>query len=399
MRKSALFISIFILFILKNSSTFAQYTFFIPEGSFAIEVSMENTNLKRLPIYRNAITSLSILNNNIIGGTSAENNMSPFLFLASLNKREVTNILDLDQVVTGQSKIKSGFVKDAKDQLYVGTIPKELSQAGGHLLKIQITDNSELITEDLGIPVEGEGIFTIRGSNDKSKIYGLSYPSGYFFVYDIDSKKTKIYEDLALKESVSNSMYDQFSLEAKDLLSNELIVDDRGLVYGSLPFGKLFYFDPNTETLNELEQELPEVWGRRSLGQVQAWLKTKSGKLYGANHADGQLFELDPKTKGIKNIGKPIMMHGIIGLVEGADNKIYGVAGEKPGYAHLFSYDEKEGFKDYGNPEFDMITPGLEQGIRWRAFQIGSIAASDDGKYIVIGENESLSQVLVFSIN
>ncbi len=396
MKKSAFYTSIFILFFIKTSYIFAQYTFFTPEGSFAIEVSKENTNLKRLPIYRNAITSLSVVDENVIGGTTAEDNMAPFLFMASLKKREVTSIIDLNTIVEGQNAIRSGFAKGSKNQLYAGTIPNNLNQSGGHLLKIQIDNNSKLVVKDLGIPVDGEGIFTIVGH--KNKIYGISYPSGYFFAYDIEKQKTKIYKDLALSESVVHSLNDQFSLEPKDLLSNALIVDDKGAVYGSLPFGKLFYFDPKAETLNDIEAELPDVWGRRSLGQVQCWLKTKAGKLYGANRADGQLFELNPATRQIKNLGKPIMMPGLAGLAEGADDKIYGIAGDKSGYAHLFSYDEKNGFKDYGNPEFEMAAPGIEQGILWRGFQLVTIASSEDGKYIVLGEDESLSQLLVFTI-
>ena len=49
----------------------AQYSFFKPKGAFAIEVSLDNTNMKRLPIYRNAISSLSVVGDLIIGGTNA----------------------------------------------------------------------------------------------------------------------------------------------------------------------------------------------------------------------------------------------------------------------------------------------------------------------------------------
>ena len=90
------------------------------------------------------------------------------------------------------------------------------------------------------------------------------------------------------------------------------------------------------------------------------------------------------------------MMPGLAGLAEGADSEIYGIAGGSPAYSHLFSYDESEGFIDYGNPEFTMVAPGIEQGILWRGFQLATIAASDDGEYIVMGESESLSHLMVF---
>jgi hypothetical protein len=45
-----------------------------------------------------------------------------------------------------------------------------------------------------------------------------------------------------------------------------------------------------------------------------------------------------------------------------------------------------------------MKAEGIEQGIPWRAFQIGTVAASEDGSYIVMGEEESLSQLMIFPV-
>jgi hypothetical protein len=45
-----------------------------------------------------------------------------------------------------------------------------------------------------------------------------------------------------------------------------------------------------------------------------------------------------------------------------------------------------------------MTAPGIEQGILWRGFQLGTITSSEDGNYIIMGEDESLSQLLVFAI-
>ena len=91
-------------------------------------------------------------------------------------------------------------------------------------------------------------------------------------------------------------------------------------------------------------------------------------------------------------------MSHLRGVSFGKDGRLYGIAGGKPGYAHLFSYNDQEGFTDFGNPEFTMVAPGIEQGILWRGFQLGTITSSEDGKYIVMGEDESLSQLLIFEI-
>jgi len=378
-------------------TTYSQYTFFTPEGSFAIEASLENTDMVRLPIYRNEITSLSVVGDYIIGGTSASEGLSPFVFTASLESRKMTEIKDLEGIVEGQQRIRSGFVKDDKGQLFAGTMPQK-AESSGHLIKVSLNKKKKLVVEDFGVPVIGEGIFALTSDPTNRVLYGLTYPSGYFFSFDISTKKTEIYKDLAPSEKVRFSLEDHFSITAEDYLSRALIADENGLVYGSLPYGILFYFDPKAKTLVETEEELPEVWGRRSLGQIHCWLKTSSGEIYGANRADGQLFKLNTATKKIKNLGKPIMMTGLAGLAEGADGKIYGIAGGYPGYGHLFSYDESEGFVDYGNPQFDMVEPGIEQGIAWRGYQMETITASEDGKYIVIGEAEALSQLMVFPV-
>lgn len=396
MKNTVLKSSLVLFYIYVAAPVFSQYTFFTPEGSFAVEVSMENTNLKRLPIYRNAIMSLSVVDRFAVGGTAADEGLSPFVFSVSLENRELVDFIDINRVLKGQNSIQSGFVKNKQGQLFAGTMPQHSCKTGGHILKVELDASGAIELEDLGIPVEGEGIFSMTSNASFTILYGISHPSGYFFSFDIKSGETRIYKDLIPDEALVLSLEERFSLEPEDFLSKALITDSQGCVYGSLPFGKLFYFNPADETMNEMEPELPRVWGRRSIGQIDCWLKTRNGIIYGANRADGQLFKLNPETKHIKNLGKPIMMPGIAGLAEGVNGTIYGIAGGAPAYAHLFSYNETDGFIDYGNPEFLMVEPGIEQGILWRGFQLSTIAASDNGEYIVMGENESLSQLMVF---
>lgn len=73
----------------------AQYTFFNPKGSFAVEASLENTDELRMPIYQNAMSSLTVSGDFILGGTSAEKGLSPLLFTSSLSQRKLTAIKQL----------------------------------------------------------------------------------------------------------------------------------------------------------------------------------------------------------------------------------------------------------------------------------------------------------------
>ena len=380
---------------------FSQYTFFMPTGSFGIEISLSNTELNRMPINRNSIASLAVTGDYIVGGTEANEKLSPYIFVASLSKRDVIALKDLNELIPGQRSVQSGFVKAGNNTLYAGTIANKLNNGAngsGHLLQISIASNGSINSTDLGIPVTGEGVFGLTGDNIANMLYGITYPSGIFFSYNINSKIFKNYKEVTTSENDLKVLDNEFHMLPEEYLSSSLVVDNKGLVYGSRSINKIFRFDPSNESFDPVS-EIPEVWGRRTLGRVEAWAKSPDGVLYGGNAGDGQLFRLEPATKSLRNLGKPIMMNRLRGLTFGADNKLYGLAGARPGYTHLFSYDEKnEGYKDLGNPQFILKAPGIEQGIEWRGFQLRTIAASEDGKYIVMGEDESLSQLLIFPV-
>jgi len=378
----------------------AQFTFFNPEGAFAIEVSLPNSDLKRLPINRNSISSLAVIGDHIIAGTSASEGLTSFIFTASLKDKKVINILELENIIKDQQSISTGFIRGKGNVLFAGTIANQdhdNSKRGGHLLQVLVGKNARVEVEDLGIPVPGEGILTLTGNASNTRLYGISYPSGKFFIYNIENGKTKIFKDIIPSDS-DLRLLEEYALHADDYLCRALIEADNGKIYGSAPMNHLFYFDPKVEKFTFFKDHIPKVWGRKPMGSVETWVKSKDGKIYGGNAGDGQLFVLDPLSNKIKNLGKPIMMNRLRGLTFGADGKLYGIAGATPGYAHLFSYNDINGFIDLGNPEFIMVAPGIEQGINWRGFQLSTIVSSEDGKYIIMGEDESLSQLLIFPV-
>lgn len=380
---------------------YSQYTYFKPEQGFGIEVSLSNSNLKRMPMYRNSISSLTVIGDNIIGGTCAKEKLAPYLFVASLSKRELVQLKDVNDVLKGQRSIQTGFFKAKNNTLYAGTIANKLtdgSNGTGHLLQVNVGTGGDISVVDLGTPVNGEGVFALTGNNNTGMLYGITYPSGVFFSYNIATKTFKSYNGAKPTQDELNVVDNEFHHKPEEYLSSSLIVDEKGMVYGSKPINKVFYFNPADESFNTIS-DLPEVWGRRTLGRAEAFTKSADGTLYGGNAGDGQLFQIDPATNKVKNLGKPIMMNRLRGLTFGADGKLYGLAGALPGYAHLFSYDAKnEGYTDLGNPQFILKAPGIEQGIEWRGFQLQTITASEDGKYIVMGEDEALSQLLIFPV-
>src|SRR5437660_679086 len=145
---------------------------FLPPGAFAIEVSLENSTCPRLPMYRNAITALAVSGDYAIGGTSAATGLSPYLFAASLSSRELQISFSLDNVVPDQRSIPGGFGRSADGALYAGTVPQ--SAAGsGHLIRVEV-QSRQLAVQDLGMPLRGEGVFTVTADPKRNTIYGLT---------------------------------------------------------------------------------------------------------------------------------------------------------------------------------------------------------------------------------
>jgi hypothetical protein len=391
--------SIFIVAILINWVMQLHAQVFEALNGFAIEVSLENTGLIRLPIYQNAISSLKVQGDFIIGGTSAAEGLSPYVFVASLSERKVLSKQELNKIISGQQSIRSGFCQGRGQVLFAGTMPDQagISREGGHLIRVTVDDKGIPEIRDLGIPVPGEGVYTLLSDASGTMLYGISYPSGLFFSYNIHTAQVNIFRDIvpSPKDMAALQLY---ILKPGDYLCQALVEDQGGLVYGSLPVNKLFCFDPKDKSFIILTDSLPAIWGLRMLGCVDSWAKSGDGNLYGGNSGDGQLFVLNPTAKKITNLGNPAMMNRIRGLAFGRNGKLYGIAGAPPGYTHFFSYDRDNGFHDLGNPQFEMVAPGIEQGIGWRGYNIGTMVSSEDGKYMVMGEDESLSQLLIYIV-
>lgn len=366
---------------------------FCPPGSFTVEVSLENSSELRLPSRRSAVTSLEIVGDFAVGGTSAEPGLDPFLFAVSLSRRRLERTLDLGTVVAGQRGVPSGFARGPAGELYAGTMPDRA--ASGHVLKVTVTAGG-IAAEDLGSPVPGEGVFALV--SDGVALYGIAHPSGRFFVRRLRDGQVELRGETApTPEQVA--AYRSFALKPQDYLSRRLIVDRMGRVFGSLPVNAVFRFDPATGRFDVLPQELPAVWDRRVLGRADSWAVASDGTLYGGSAGDGLLFILDPESGAVTNLGSPASAPRLKALGFAADGMLYGLAGASPQYSHLFRYDPRtRGFVDLGTPQFPMVAPGLPEDLYWRGFQLGTLAVSEDGRTIVMGDEEVLSQLMVFPV-
>ncbi len=126
--------------------------------------------------------------------------------------------------------------------------------AGAHLLRYSppanqsarpTAVNAECETADLGMPAEHEGIYTLAIDRGRNMLYGITYPTGNFFSYDIPRAKFTVHGKLAEHRMRGEKF------ERDRLLGRALAVDSKDRVFTSGEDGAMFRFDPEAQKHRE----------------------------------------------------------------------------------------------------------------------------------------------------
>lgn len=212
----------------------------------------------------------------------------------------------------------------------------------GHLYRISKIDSDRPAITDLGIPVEGQGINTLAIDSKRGLIYGITYPLGRFFIYDIKSGLTRPVTFGTTRSQVSNSMvlFAEVTKDLTDFIPGEvesmgklparaMHVTEDGIVYMSGWDGRIVKYDPSIANYQErfsTPAYLPCVPGRQFWNRADEIIE-RDGKLW-IGTSDGYLACFDPVTNEVKNYGKPIRAIETMGLAFSAiDGKLYGLSG------------------------------------------------------------------------
>lgn len=230
---------------------------------------------------------------------------------------------------------------------------------------------------DLGIAVAGEGI-TCLISHDKM-LYGVTFPGGNFFIFDITAGKAK---DLG---PVCGPPLNEEPFRS---IPRALVRDDRGRVWGAGDHGALFFYAPEKEQLVFMPQHrLPAEFGREFKTVLDALIAGPDGLIYGGT-SDGFLFRFDPDRVAVINLGKPMWQYRIRGLAFSREGDLYGVGGDRGGAARLFVYRTRIG----GYENLGMLDVNRSPYYAWHAFEADSMVTGPDGT-IFIGESGRISHL------
>jgi hypothetical protein len=373
-----------------------------------------------IPVNSSAITSLiTAKDGSIYGGTSGDEAYF-FLFDPTINK-----VRHLGKI-PGHTGIHHSLVEDKDGNIYIGTginmfedfplskwgegddklditlwkdIKKYFSgYPGGHLYcyhpassngNVKLVDmNCEV--EDLGMPLANNSIYALTINPKGDEIYGLTYPDGHFFIYNIPLKKIT-----DLGEIDPEKVYHGPERKWRTL-SRALICDDSGRIFMSGTNGMLKYYDPKTKKLVSTNIEVPcdyyYVQEYQDYTAVEYFAKDSVGLIYGGT-IDGYLFSLDPQKMKLKNLGKVRASRRLRCLSVGKDGKVYLMAGEisstRP--CQFYSYDPKSVcFETLG-----LLIVDRSPYYYWRGQQFDCMTTGLDGT-MYLGESERKSHLFLY---
>jgi hypothetical protein len=238
--------------------------------------------------------------------------------------------------------------------------------------------------EDLGIPVAGDGIYSLVLDRERKVIYGLSYPTARFFSYSIADRKFTVHGGVAERPAPGEKS------EKDRNIGRALAIDSEGKVYGSGEGGVLFRFEPDSRSFEKLHVTAPTVPGRAVYNRVDCWAVGTKDPLYGGT-SDGYLFRFDPKSGVMENLGKPLNQYRVRGLALARNGRLYGVGGDDGEMARLFSYDPARGTYEI----LGMVDVNHRPYYAWQAYVIDSMALGNDGT-LYLGQSERKSKLYLY---
>ena len=377
--------------------------------------------VNEIPANSSAITSLlTAKDGKIYGGTSGEESYL-FMFDPKINK-----VRHLGRVA-GQEAIHHSLVEDKDGCIYVGTgkdmfkeipiskggvglegaIDKSLWEdiknhykdyPGGHLYRYnpQISNDRvklpdmECELEDLGIPVNHNSIYALTINPEGDEIYGITYPDGHFFLYNIKGKE---FSDLGM---IDEKIVFHGPERYWRSLPRALVCDGSGRVFMTSTDGKIKYYCPLSKKLVSTDLKIPGDYYYMQFYEdyavVEYFAKDSSGLIYGGT-SDGYLFSFDPVSMRLLNLGKVRASRRLRCLTIGMDGKVYLMAGERsssrPCQFYCFN-PYSGGFEDLG-----LLIADRSPYYYWRGQQFDAITTGKDGT-LYIGESERRSHLFLY---
>jgi hypothetical protein len=287
----------------------------------------------------------------------------------------------------------------------------------GRLYRFHVEGDGPLKAQELGVPVPGQGIYTLAYDEKSHTVVGNTWPDGHFFSCDLATGKCtdhgaiaghRTFETPRHADDLSRGVAHKTHYPRQ--VSRAIAVDGRGSAFTGGADGYLFRFDFAARKLEKLKLRLPAVPGREpwaSLDAVALHRRTQREEgdftsLVGGT-SDGYLFELrlfDNGKHQLRPRGRALAQGTIQGLVLAKDGEggggggggkggqtFYGVGGGREGMPRWFVFR-------HGGSSSEVSPGGIPQ-VDGQASMVGfgALLADDQGT-IYAGERDRIARLV-----
>ncbi len=353
----------------------------------------------------------------IYGGTTGR---AAHLFVCDPAKQEARSLVRFEGGVGfahGLVRLPDGSLIGGTQADPTGVAVRTDPKAVGRLYRFHVAEGGHAKTTDLGVPIPGQGIYTLAYVPQADEVVGLTWPDGHFFTFDVKTNALKdhgaiagyrTYETPRQAEEVSRATGRKVSYPRQ--VSRAIAVDPRtGAAYTAGTNGLLYRYDPASRKLEKLTLQLPATPGREpwtSLDAAVVYARTSQDEgdyscLLGGT-SEGHLLELRIFAKGgyqLRPRGKALAQPGVQGLVavpsaggSGQARGVYGVGGHAEGMPRAF-------FFSHGGAT-SSVTPGRVPIVDGQPSMVGFGALLADGQgNVYAGERDRIARLVRYRID
>lgn len=176
---------------------------------------------------------------------------------------------------------------------------------GGHLMRLNMKTGH---VEDLAVADPEEGILTLNADLARGRLYGLTWPKGFFLVYDLATRKLRNLGPVSRGGEAGRG--DQYFC-----LVRTFAIDPRdGCVYFTNPDGQVHYYNPDTDRVVALDgvslrRDILGAWdphrpGHQGFNWRDIFWHEPSQGFYGVHPKSGWLFRFDPPARRLDLVAR-----------------------------------------------------------------------------------------------
>lgn len=213
---------------------------------------------------------------------------------------------------------------------------------GGHILSYDLSNET---FEDLYMIPDGEGVVSMCMDTQRGNMFGITWPTGQFFTYQVKDKKLT-----RLGKISGNGEAGTPGEDFRSLCRSLVVDEDTGYCYWTTIEGDIFYVDPMELKIHRLsnahlrldyfgkyEPSLPGTMGYHWRQII--WYAPEQ-VAYGVHGNSGYLFKFDPKAQTVEIVDRITSLpskksgffdqfsYGYLGFTLGPDGKtIYYLTG------------------------------------------------------------------------